>query len=150
MSSISKDYIINPNTMKPVKKGTRQYNLLMRQGLQEEELIDEKQPISKKKVMYKIKQEDTEDDIEMKKAEIDDELDEKEDESFQAVKGRGVHKDKLVKRFKPPPTNKVIKKTEKVIKDRKNKEDTSDYNELEKRILKLLESSDEEESDNED
>ena len=49
MSSITQDYIINPNTMKPVKKGTRQYNLLLRQGLQQEELIDEKQPISKRR-----------------------------------------------------------------------------------------------------
>ena len=112
MSSLTQDYIINPNTLKPVKKGTRQYNLLMRQGLQQEETINE--PISKKKVMYKIKEDDSIDDIELKRAEIDDQLDEEQDESFQAVQGRGVFKDKLVKRYKPPPTNKVIKKPKKL------------------------------------
>ena len=90
--------------------------------------------------MYRIKPEDTEQEIEIKKHEIDEDLNETEDESYQAVKGRGIHKDKLVKRYKPPPTNKVIKKTQMVIQDKRNDRDTSEYNELERRILKLLDS----------
>ena len=134
MSFNQNEYVINPNTGKPVKKGTRAYNNLIREGIvSDEQVID-------KKIMYKIKKEDTEEDIQMKKEEIDKDLNETEDESYQAVKGRGVHKDTLVKRHKPPPTNKVMRKTVKVIQDKKNEVDTTEYNELEKRILKLLDS----------
>ena len=133
MSFNQNEYVINPNTGKPVKKGTRAYNVLVREGIVSDDVAD-------KKVMYKIKPEDTEQEIEIKKYEIDKDLNEREDESYQAVKGRGIHKDKLVKRYKPPPTNKVIRKTVKVIQDKKNEVDTTEYNELEKRILKLLDS----------
>ena len=141
MSLDEQEYIINPVSGKVIKKGTRAYNLLLREG--KIAPIEEAGTKGKnKKVLYKIKDDETEEQIEEKKQELDKDL---ENEDQHAVKGRGVHKNKLVSRHKPPPTNKVVKSTKKMMEQKENFEiDDEELTELEKRILILLESSDDE------
>ncbi len=103
-------YIINPETNRPVKRGSRNHKILMREGKvsYEEDVMQEEKG---KKVLYKIKQEETEDEIENKKRELDQSL---QDKDRQAVRGRGQYKDSLVERYKPPPAEKVLHKVSKV------------------------------------
>jgi hypothetical protein len=107
---MSSAYIINPETNRPVKRGSRNHKILMREGklpYSEGDMQEEKG----KKVLYKIKREETEDEIENKKRELDQSL---QDKDRQAVRGRGQYKDSLVERYKPPPVEKVMSKVSKI------------------------------------
>lgn len=89
MSSLEKTgYVKNPSTGRPIKIGSRNWHILVRQGiLSGENFQDEK-------VLYQLKQTDN---VEDTIKEINSEL----PYNIQAVKGRGKYKDKLVKRTKP-------------------------------------------------
>lgn len=145
------EYVINPHTGKPIKINSRAYKQLVNDGLLEEETPAIMPQNKNKKVMYKIQPEETEEDIEKVKQKFDEEL---EEDDYQVVKGRGkFYKDKLVTRSKPPTTQKVVKTTQKLIKKKKQASDDDEIDEtsrltrLEKRIMKLLESDSDEDSD---
>ena len=146
----NQEYVINPHTGKPIKVNSRAYKHLVNDGLLEEEAPASIMPPPKKKVMYKIQPEETEEDIEKVKEVMDAEL---EHDDYQVVRGRGeFYKNKLVTRSKPPTTQKVVKTTQKLIKkkqadDSDEIDETSRLTRLEKRIMKLLESDSDEDSD---
>lgn len=130
---LSDEYVINPETGKPIKRNTRAYNNLVKKGIIPDDSV-EKNP----KVLYKIKPSDEEDDIQQVKNQIN-ETPEMLENDEQCVKGRGSYQDKLVRRKVVPKTTKVIRKTKEFIQEKPQK---TQYTDLEKMILKVLESSD--------
>lgn len=81
-------YIISPVTNKSIKVGGKAYKKLMKDGV-----INGTIMYDDEKILYKINIDDL---IEMKKAQLDDEL----PEEFHAVKGRGLYKGYLIRRKK--------------------------------------------------
>ena len=139
--------MVSPITGNPIKLNSIAYKQLVNDGLICEEETTPVVP-KNKKVMYKIQPEESEEDIEKVKQKFDEEL---EEDDYQVVKGRGkFYKDKLVTRSKPPTTSKVVTKTKELIKKSEKGEidEDSKLTRLEKRIMKLLESDSEEDSDN--
>ena len=64
---LSSEYVINPETGKPIKKNTRAYNNLVKKGIIPDDSV-EKNP----KVLYKLKPTDEEEHIEQVKKEINE------------------------------------------------------------------------------
>jgi hypothetical protein len=144
----NQEYVMNPLTNKPIKINSRAYKQLVNDGLIEEETPAMMPQNKTKKVMYKIQPEQTEEEIEILKQKFDEEL---EEDDYQVVKGRGkFYKDKLVTRSKPASTKKVVTKTKELMKKSEKGEidEDSKLTRLEKRIMKLLESDSDEDSDN--
>ena len=146
MALNNQEYVVSPHTNKPIKVNSRAYKQLVNDGE-----ICEQVPVflpqkPNKKVMYKIQPETTIEELGKIKEEMDSEL---EHDDYQVVKGRGFYKDKLVTRSKPPTTQKVVRTTKSMINKTKNNqiEDESRLTRLEKRIMKLLETDSDEDSD---
>jgi hypothetical protein len=148
MSLQQHEYITNPETGRPVKKFSRMHNALIRRGIVPEEVNHSS------KVLYRLKEHEDEDEgqegqegheeeeqIRELKEKFDKELEENDE---QCVKGRGIYKNKLVKRKVPPKTTKVIRKTKEMIEERSKKEKET-YTDLERMIMQVLaDSSDDE------
>ena len=91
------DVIINPKTQRPIRVGGRSWLKLVREGLLEGVYKDPKE-------LYEVQEND---DVEEKIQEINKTL----PEDVQGVRGRGKYKDKIVKRNKPPNTERTVRST---------------------------------------
>ena len=122
---------LNPKTGRTVKTGTALYKKLVREGHITEE---NQEKVFKGKRVYKL---EPEDDAEEIREELEEELeDELEMENTQIVKGRGCHKDHLVKRRASPGPKKIIAATTSLQKKRSRQDHV--LTALEKRIAKSL------------
>lgn len=122
------DFIMNPSTGRMIKIGGRAWRTAVKDGLLEGTYQNEN-------VVYELKEGDDVD-----KLKID--FDEKEDKNTQVVKGRGRHKNKLVKRRKPISAEDMSEYTRKtaiqVVKDNKDELEDMDEDELDKYLDELI------------
>ena len=149
--SANSEFVMNPKTSRPIKVGCRAYNELVREGvLFDRDQVDNTKNIkSKSKVLYRLKGNEAPETKTKIKKQLNQEFEES-DIDYQAVDGRGEYKNEIVKRYKPPAPQKVIKKTKQIIKDKQNgvvKSKEKNYTTLEKMIMKAIESSDSEADD---
>ena len=128
--SSNDDYVVNPNTKRPIKRGGRVHLKLIKEGLLENNYEDPN-------VLYEIEENDN---IPDKIQEINEEL----PDDVQPVRGRGKYKNKLVKRLKSPSVKNTIEKTSKKASKliAKNKhllqQEEDDYFNLEQEIENML------------
>lgn len=94
------DIVINPNTSRPVRVGSKTWLMLVKQGILQGQYADPKE-------LYTIKDED---DVVAKKEELDKTL----NSSKQAVRGRGKYAGKLVSRDKKLNPAEIAKYSSKV------------------------------------
>lgn len=95
--SLEKDYIINPKTNRPIKRGSRMYNKLIATGI-----LGIKKENENKKVLFTIQKEDGRsiEDIKeelYKRADVDPLI-----HSIKKGKSNSLYKDKLIKTQKRP------------------------------------------------
>jgi hypothetical protein len=128
MSNIPRknDIIINPKTNRPIKVGGRAWKNLVNEGVIEGRYEDPKE-------LSKITEDMDDNDIDEKIQSLDRKL----PSNYQSVRGRGIYKDKIIKRRKPPKTKDLVKHTtKKSIKVIKENLDNLDFeSELERMIL---------------
>lgn len=105
--SSSNNLVVNPQTGRPVKVGSRTWIKLVNDGLIESDYNDPNE-------LYEIQDVDEKDDINKMKRELNEGL----GPSSQAVLGRGKYKNKLVKRTKTPSKKETINFTAKVATKR--------------------------------
>jgi hypothetical protein len=96
------DIIINPNTQRPVKVGSRTWLKMVKDGLIEGRYSDPNE-------LYTIDEKQDEDEVESKIKELNKTL----PYDQHSVRGRGKYKDKLVKRNKQPNPQELTQHTAK-------------------------------------
>lgn len=101
-----KDYITNPQTNRLIKVGGKLFNKLMKDKMLKCDVKDDR-------VLYEIADEDTAEDIIAKKMELNEELG--SDEC--SMVGRGLYKNKIVRRRKNPDCTTISKFASKIAKD---------------------------------
>ncbi len=120
--------IINPQTQRPVKIGSRTWLKLVRDGILEGEYEDPNE-------LYTIQEGD---DVDEKIKEINENL----PLNVQSVRGRGKYKNKIVKRHKQPSTTETtrytVKKTAQKIKNREIYEDLQENGNFEADLEALI------------
>ena len=131
MSNQKVEIIINPNTQRPVRIGSRTWNNLVKQGVLEDNqndsniIEDNFKELSGAEFNQKIK-----------------DINEKLPVGTQAVRGRGKYANKIVKRSKPLSqleiTKSTVKKASKIAAKHIDEFDDSDYNDIEQRRLEKL------------
>lgn len=133
MSSVPKkgDLIINPNTSRPVRVGSRTWINLVKKGVlsgqfSDDSILEEKySEVPEDQFVERIK-----------------EINKKLPMGTQAVRGRGKYANKIVKRNKPLSTEEItkstIKKASKVVANNIDELDEDDYDDMEKRLERLI------------
>ena len=125
------DIIINPNTQRPVRVGSRTWINLVKKGslsgkFSDDNIIEEKY------------EELPEDQFEERIKKINEKL----PVGTQAVRGRGKYANKIVKRNKPLSqeeiTKSTVKKASRAVVNNIDELDEIDYDELEKELEKLI------------
>ena len=90
--SSNEDYIINPLTKRPIKRGSKRWRKLIKDGIIDDSNFEDE------KIIYvpdkNLNQKQINEDLEKAKIELKSE----ENEQIQYVKGRGKYKNKLVER----------------------------------------------------
>ncbi len=130
MSSIPKkgDIIINPQTQRPVKVGSRTWLKLVRDKVVEGSYKDPNE-------IYALQEGDDE-------AELINQFNRKLPPSQQAVRGRGKYQNKIVRRHKQPSTQETsrytVKKTATKIKNREVYEDLQEGGNFEEDLEALI------------
>ena len=130
MSSLPKkgDIIINPQTQRPVKVGSRTWLKLVREGLVEGKYSDPKE-------IYTVQEGDDEDELINK-------FNQSLPPNQHAVRGRGKYANKIVKRYKQPNTEATsrytVKKTAQKIKNREVYEDLHEGGNIEEDLEALI------------
>ena len=133
------DIVMNPRTQRPIKVGSRIWLKLVKDGIISGEYSDEN-------VMGEYSQEESKQQLQKR---IKD-LNKKQNMGTHVVKGRGIYKNKLVKRNKQLSTQDISKKTSKIaskmINDNSDEElerqlETMIYNELMQKTPKKIKAS---------
>ena len=130
MSSLPKkgDIIINPQTQRPVKVGSRTWLKLVRQGLVEGKYSDPNE-------IYTIKEGDDE-------QELINQFNQSLPPNQQAVRGRGKYANKIVKRHRQPNTETTsrytVKTTARKLKNREVYDDLQDGGNFEEDLEALI------------
>ena len=130
MSSLPKkgDIIINPQTQRPVKVGSRTWLKLVREGLVEGKYSDPTE-------IYTVKEGDDE-------QELINQFNQSLPPNQQAVRGRGKYANKIVKRHKQPNTETTsrytIKTTARKLKNREVYEDLQEGGNFEEDLEALI------------
>ena len=133
------DIVMNPRTQRPIKVGSRIWLKLVKDGIISGEYSDDN-------VMGEYSPEETKQQLQKR---IKD-LNKKQKMGTHVVKGRGVYKNKLVKRNKQLSTQDISKKTSKIaskmINDNSDEElerqlETMIYNELMQKTPKKIKAS---------
>ena len=133
LSTDTNGFIISPKTNKPVRKGTRTWMMLLKEGLIENDYKDDN--------ILDTLSDKEEDEIKQKIDIINEKL--TKSSIVQAVRGRGKYKNHIVKRNKPITANDMRKYTtkvaSKVIKQNKEElEEESDSDKLEDALEKMI------------
>lgn len=125
------DLIINPNTQRPVRIGSRTWINLVKQGIltgncSDNNIIEDKyEEIPTEEFEKKIKK-----------------INENLPIGTQAVRGRGKYANKIVRRNKPLSTEEItkstVKKASKVVVNNIDELDETDYEEMEKKLERLI------------
>ena len=122
------DILINPKTNRPVQVGGRVWRKLVAEGVVNGVYRDTNQ-------LAEIPVSQTDEGINKQRQELDKQL----GPNYQAVRGRGQHRGKLVKRRRQPSTVNVAKRTvNKAIKTIKKNPEQEDEDELERLIMQEL------------
>ena len=130
MSSLPKkgDIIINPQTQRPVKVGSRTWLKLVREGLVEGKYSDPTE-------IYTVKEGDDE-------QELINQFNQSLPPNQQAVRGRGKYANKIVKRHKQPNTETTsrytVKTTARKLKNREVYEDLQEGGNFEEDLEALI------------
>ena len=132
-SSIPKkgDLIINPNTSRPIRIGSRTWINLVKKGVLNSNFYDNN-------VIEEQYEEIPEEQLELKIKQINEKL----PIGTQAVRGRGKYANKLVKRNKPLSqeeiTKSTVKRATRAVVDNIDELDEVDYDNMEKRLEQLI------------
>ena len=132
-SSIPKkgDLIINPNTSRPIRVGSRTWINLVKKGVLNSNCYDNI-------VIEEQYEEIPEEQLELKIKQINEKL----PIGTQAVRGRGKYANKIVKRNKPLSQEEITKSTVKIatraVVDNIDELDEVDYDNMEKRLEQLI------------
>ena len=132
-SSIPKkgDLIINPNTSRPIRIGSRTWINLVKKGVLNSNFYDNN-------IIEEQYEEIPEEQLELKIKQINEKL----PIGTQAVRGRGKYANKLVKRNKPLSQEEITKSTVKIatraVVDNIDELDEVDYDNMEKRLEQLI------------
>ena len=125
------DIIINPNTQRPVRVGSRTWINLVKKGSLSGNFLDDN-------IIEEKYEELPEDQFEAKIKKINEKL----PVGSQAVRGRGKYANKIVKRNKPLSqeeiTKSTVKKASRAVVNNIDELDEIDYDELEKELEKLI------------
>ena len=125
------DLIINPNTQRPVRVGSRTWINLVKQGILTGNFADNN-------VIEEKYEEMPEEEFEQRIKKINEKL----PIGTQAVRGRGKYANKIVRRNKPLSTEEItkstVKKASKVVVNNIDELDETDYEEMEKRLEQLI------------
>ena len=125
------DLIINPNTQRPVRVGSRTWINLVKQGILTGNFADNN-------VIEEKYEEMPEEEFEQRIKKINEKL----PVGTQAVRGRGKYANKIVRRNKPLSTEEItkstVKKASKVLVNNIDELDETDYEEMEKRLEQLI------------
>jgi hypothetical protein len=121
------DIIINPNTQRPVKVGSRTWLNLVKQGVVEGRYTDPRELATIPEGNEGIEQQ------------IEDE-NKKLPRGQQAVRGRGRYKGKIVRRHKRPNTEDVSRYTAKIASKtvKENLDDLADCDDMEAELERLI------------
>lgn len=125
------DIIINPNTQRPVRVGSRTWINLTKKGILSSNISDNN-------VIEEKYEELPEDEFEERIKKINEKL----PVGTQAVRGRGKYANKIVKRNKPLSqeeiTKSTVKKASRAVINNIDELDEIDYDEMEKQLEKLI------------
>ena len=128
MSSLpDPDYVVNPKTNRPVKKGGRIWRKLIKEGLIEDDFVDDN-------VLCSVEETDDTDDI-------IEECQQDLDFTEQAVRGRGKYAGKIVKRkkqFHEPSARSAVKKTGRKLKNREVYDELLEADDFESELERLI------------
>ena len=125
------DLIINPDTQRPVRVGSRTWINLVKKGVFQNNFSDNN-------VLEEKYEEMPEEEFEEKIKQINEKI----PSGTQAVQGRGKYANKIVKRNKPLTqeeiTKTTVKKASRAVVDNIDELDEIDYEQMEKQLERLI------------
>ena len=121
------DFVINPQTKRPVKVGTQTWTKLVKQGILDGNYADDN-------ILDECKEDCSQDEIDEQIQEINSHL----PAGLTAARGRGKYANKIVKRHKQLNIQEITKKTSKLASKIVNRDEDIDEDELEQMIFNEL------------